>query len=87
MGRCFGADIGGTLAKLVFFEQKSTTVFMRRPRSNSHDMAANEMREFLVDATNYGRTGVRESRLKIELERLGGVRGMTDRRHTCKTRS
>lgn len=74
MGRCFGADIGGTLAKLVFFEQKSNTQFMRRPRSQSHDMAADEMRQFVTDRRNYGQTGIRDLRLKIESKRMGGVR-------------
>lgn len=74
MGRCFGVDIGGTLAKLVYFEQNRNTTFMRRPRSSSYDLASDELRNFIIQRTQYGRTGIRETNLSFSCPILGGVR-------------
>ncbi len=66
-------SVGGTLAKLVYFEQTKNTDFMRKPRSLSHSVAANELRSFLIGRDSYGGTGIRDSSLSVEVESLGGV--------------
>lgn len=61
------------MTKLVYFEQRNSTSFMRRPRSLSHDLAFDEMQKFVFNAENYGNTGKRDSKLSVYAEHLGGV--------------
>ncbi|OQS07065.1 pantothenate kinase [Thraustotheca clavata] len=70
MGRSFGLDIGGTLSKIVFFEQSSSS---QRPRANSHVLAAQQVSAFVKASDSYGSSGVRDTRLSITSETLGGT--------------
>jgi hypothetical protein len=74
LGQCFGLDIGGTLAKIVFFEQKDAGDQRKRPRSPSHDLAVGEMTQILQQNEALGKTGVHDVRLRVHSKQLGGVR-------------
>ncbi|DAZ99215.1 TPA: hypothetical protein N0F65_008082 [Lagenidium giganteum] len=74
LGHCFGLDIGGTLAKIVYFEkQESTSDNRKRPRSASHEIAAGEMTKFVLENECFGQTGVQDVRLRVHLKTLEGV--------------
>ncbi|KAG7395019.1 hypothetical protein PHYBOEH_004384 [Phytophthora boehmeriae] len=72
LGNCFGLDIGGTLAKIVYFERHGNDN-RKRPRSASHDVAAGEMNKFLRENHSFGSTGVQDVRLRIHSKALNGV--------------
>ncbi|EQC31641.1 pantothenate kinase [Saprolegnia diclina VS20] len=71
MGQSFGLDIGGTLSKIVYFEQAPGQ--NSRPRANSHVLAAQEVSRFVKSSDSYGSSGVRDTRLSITSETLGGT--------------
>ncbi|KAF4315869.1 hypothetical protein BBO99_00007248 [Phytophthora kernoviae] len=74
LGTCFGLDIGGTLAKIVYFERhENANDNRKRPRSASHDVAAGEMNKFLRENHSFGSTGVQDVRLRIHSKTLNGV--------------
>ncbi len=81
LGHCFGLDIGGTLAKVVYFEKTADNVSSKngtnttsaRPRSFSHEYAANEMTQFVTQNEKFGKSGVRDVRLRVHSKSLQGV--------------
>ncbi|CEG43576.1 pantothenate kinase [Plasmopara halstedii] len=74
LGTSFGLDIGGTLAKIVYFERHEVSTDVRkRPRSASLDIAAGEMNKFLREHESFGGTGVQDVRLRIQSKTLHGV--------------
>ncbi|CAH0520620.1 unnamed protein product [Peronospora belbahrii] len=74
LGASFGLDIGGTLAKIVYFERHETGNDKRkRPRSPSLDVAAGEMNNFLREHQSFGSTGVQDVRLRTYSKTLNGV--------------
>ncbi|TDH73052.1 uncharacterized protein CCR75_004708 [Bremia lactucae] len=74
LGTSFGLDIGGTLAKIVYFERhEATNLTLKRPRSRSLDVAADEMNEFLREHQSFGSTGVQDIRLRIQFKTLNGI--------------
>ncbi|KAK1944590.1 Pantothenate kinase 3 [Phytophthora citrophthora] len=74
LGASFGLDIGGTLAKIVYFERHDAGNDTRkRPRSASLDVAAGEMNKFLRENHSFGSTGVQDVRLRIHAKSLNGV--------------
>ncbi|ORX86478.1 pantothenate kinase 1 [Basidiobolus meristosporus CBS 931.73] len=50
----FGADVGGTLAKVMFYEPDNDTVISK-------------VREFVLSSTTYGSTGQRDTQLTVNL--------------------
>ncbi|KAG6946709.1 hypothetical protein JG688_00015894 [Phytophthora aleatoria] len=74
LGASFGLDIGGTLAKIVYFERhEAGNDTRKRPRSASLDVAAGEMNEFLREHHSFGSTGVQDVRLRIHSKTLNGI--------------
>ncbi|OWZ13627.1 Pantothenate kinase [Phytophthora megakarya] len=73
LGASFGLDIGGTLAKIVYFERHESGDKRKRPRSESLDVAAGEMNKFLREHQSFGSTGVQDVRLRIHSKTLNGV--------------
>ncbi|EGZ05903.1 hypothetical protein PHYSODRAFT_532657 [Phytophthora sojae] len=74
LGASFGLDIGGTLAKIVYFERRDVGNDTRkRPRSASLDVAAGEMNQFLRENQSFGSTGVQDVRLRIHSKTLNGI--------------
>ena len=65
--------VGGTLAKIVYFEHHEASN-EKRSRSASLDGAAREMNEFLREHLAFGITGVQDVRLKAYSTILNGVR-------------
>ncbi|RHY33069.1 hypothetical protein DYB32_001905, partial [Aphanomyces invadans] len=61
----------GTLSKIVYFEQTQPNA--RRPRAMSHVVAADEMARFVKERDFYGSTGVRDTRLSVTSDSLGGT--------------
>ncbi|CAI5710458.1 unnamed protein product [Hyaloperonospora brassicae] len=72
LGTSFGLDIGGTLAKIVYFEHHGASND-KRSRSASLDGAAREMNKFLREHLSFGSTGVQDVRLKAYSTILNGV--------------
>lgn len=64
---------GGTLAKIVYFEQNESSDHRKRPRSLSHDLAVGEMTQILEQNEIFGKTGVQDVRLRVHSKHLGGV--------------
>lgn len=60
IGTCFGADFGGSLTKIVFFDPDDLP-------EDSHPI-----RNFLLSSERYGSTGVRDSHLSFRSENLRG---------------
>ncbi|ORX89453.1 fumble [Basidiobolus meristosporus CBS 931.73] len=50
----FGADVGGTLAKIMFYEPEN-------------DPAISKVRDFVLSSTTYGSTGQRDEKLTVSL--------------------
>lgn len=75
LGHCFGLDIGGTLAKIVYFEKRCGHAHdnRKRPRSQSHELAAGEMNRFVRENECFGQTGVQDVRLRVHSKTLDGV--------------
>lgn len=88
VGQCFGLDIGGTLAKIVFFEKReqsaapashtntappSTMETRKRPRASSLEVAAGEMTKFIVENELFGTSGVQDVRLRVHSKALKGI--------------
>ncbi|POM77315.1 Pantothenate kinase, partial [Phytophthora palmivora] len=74
LGASFGLDIGGTLAKIVYFERhESDNDKRKRRRSESLDVAAGEMNKFLREHQSFGSTGVQDVRLRIHSKTLNGI--------------
>ncbi|RQM24209.1 hypothetical protein B5M09_007387 [Aphanomyces astaci] len=63
--------VGGTLSKIVYFEQTQENT--RRPRAMSHVLAADEMARFVKERDFYGSSGVRDTRLSVTSDTLGGT--------------
>mmetsp|Transcript_7343 Transcript_7343/g.9597 ORF Transcript_7343/g.9597 Transcript_7343/m.9597 type:complete len:530 (+) Transcript_7343:353-1942(+) len=59
-GACIGVDFGGTLTKVVFFEDDSVSE------------SAKELTEYVLSTTKYGRTGERDTHLQLGCPRFGG---------------
>jgi hypothetical protein len=67
--------VGGTLAKIVYFEKRESADHRkRRPRSPSHVIAAGEMTKFVLEHEMFGQTGVQDVRLRVYSKALQGVR-------------
>jgi type II pantothenate kinase len=60
-GMCFGFDIGGTLAKFIFFQ------------SDTEHSETNDIVNFLTSSDSYGSSGVRDSSHSFHCEELGGT--------------
>lgn len=65
VGECFGIDIGGTLAKLIFFEPD----FPQATRKET----VNIISKFISSSTTYGQFGRRDAHLAFHLPELGGT--------------
>ncbi|TYZ57306.1 hypothetical protein PybrP1_008020 [[Pythium] brassicae (nom. inval.)] len=74
LGHCFGLDIGGTLAKIVYFERREAPDNRKRPRSLSHDLAAGEMTKFVTENEVFGQSGVQDVRLRVHSKTLQGTK-------------
>ena len=82
LGGFFGADIGGTLCKLVFFlpDKELATRMLQRaaPERAAQSQWASKLESiqniagFIFSRTHYGATGVRDDHLSFRLEALGG---------------
>lgn len=64
----FGMDIGGTLAKLVYFEPKDITP----DEANSEIETLKNIRRYLTKNSAYGKTGHRDMHLQVRLSTLYG---------------
>lgn len=81
LGKYFGMDIGGTLAKVVYLEkhhpvesEKCTDANPKRSRSPSLEVVRGEMNKFVNENEHFGQTGVRDVRLHMHLKEFEGVR-------------
>lgn len=82
LGSFFGADIGGSLTKLVLFVPDAGLVdwlMKRAPREHveaahwSHKMESIDvLQRFILSRQSYGRTGVRDAHLEVHVKELGG---------------
>jgi type II pantothenate kinase len=77
LGGFFGMDIGGTLAKLVFFlpdKELATKMLKQQPAAQWRSKLASvhQLAGFILDNDRYGATGVRDSHLSIDVPDLGG---------------
>ncbi|OXA51233.1 pantothenate kinase 3 isoform X2 [Folsomia candida] len=67
----FGMDIGGTLAKLVYFEPLDNT-----PEEDESEVETlKNIRKYLTNNKVYGETGHRDDHLQMENVTIGGRRG------------
>ena len=66
----FGIDIGGTLAKCVYFETPSSN----NELEGKETQGVTAMRNFLKSTVTYGSTGIRDARLEMG-ETIGGQKG------------
>lgn len=66
----FGIDIGGTLAKCVYFETASSSVDLE----GAETQGVTALRSFLKSAVTYGSTGLRDAKLEMS-ETIGGQTG------------
>ncbi|GLD94405.1 hypothetical protein PINS_up003016 [Pythium insidiosum] len=82
LGQCFGLDIGGTLAKIVFFEKRDAAAAQpvshtqprtRRRLKRRQEIAAGEVTQFLMENESFGGTGVQDVRLRVHSKALQGV--------------
>ncbi|KAL0269572.1 UNVERIFIED_CONTAM: hypothetical protein PYX00_007262 [Menopon gallinae] len=67
----FGMDIGGTLAKLVYFEPKDIT----RDEEDSEVESLKNIRKYLTKNSAYGKTGHRDTHLQMDNVLIRGRRG------------
>ena len=80
VGNFFGIDIGGSLTKLVFFMPDEHLVYRLMMRLPSDQRAQSQARfdaitavaKFILSRVSYGKTGVRDVRLSIDMPDLGG---------------
>ena len=82
-GGVFGVDIGGSLAKILFFEPDEGLVsklLRRPPPSSAHHTqwramlsSVRALGAFIHSATRYGATGVRDAHLSFHMAALGGA--------------
>lgn len=67
----FGMDIGGTLAKLVYFEPKDITP----DEADSEVESLKNIRRYLTRNSAYGKTGHRDTHLQMDNVTIRGRRG------------
>lgn len=67
----FGMDIGGTLAKLVYFEPKDITP----DEADSEVESLKSIRRYLTKNSAYGKTGHRDTHLQMDNVIIRGRRG------------
>lgn len=81
VGGFFGLDIGGSLAKLVFFQPDAQVVerLIKRSRDSSSQLLLQEknasvqkVAQFLLSREKYGRTGIRDGFLTFRVPELAG---------------
>ena len=82
LGGFFGVDIGGTLAKVVFFlpdKELATRMLVRLASQRSRQAewhaklrSVHQLAGFILSNDRYGATGVRDGDLAIDLPELGG---------------
>ncbi len=70
-----GMDIGGTLAKLVYFEPADMTGVTGRTRSQEDERILSNVRHYLTKNEAYGDSGHRDFHLQMNDVTIGGVRG------------
>lgn len=81
VGAIFGADVGGSLTKLMVFipdRDIISRVLRKAPLENLPSYAAklaslDQIAAFLMSTEKYGRTGVRDARLACHMDELGGT--------------
>ena len=83
VGGFFGADIGGSLAKLVFFTPNDGLVdWLMNPKRAPREKleawrekitAVKKLAEWMLSRENYGLTGVRDASLAVKVDELGGT--------------
>ena len=69
----FGADIGGTLVKAVYYETQDCLQSAGGHRPEGEGVAA--MKTFIKSNLKYGSTGIRDQRLEMHGQRIGGYTG------------
>ena len=69
-----GIDIGGTLAKIVFFECHDFKSSTELPNSGNDAIIA-VVRDFIKSTYQYGMTGERDARLEMKNLRIGTLQG------------
>ncbi len=62
----FGIDVGGTLAKLVYFEPSDEEEWAADTLQNDRE-TTKVIHRYLMSRTAYGDTGIRDSYLEIPL--------------------
>nr|CCA23145.1 pantothenate kinase putative [Albugo laibachii Nc14] len=80
LGKYFGMDIGGTLAKIVYLEKHHTVeadkcieANPKRSRSPSLEVVRSEMNKFVNENEHFGQSGVRDVRLHMHLKEFEGT--------------
>lgn len=74
-GRYFGMDIGGTLAKLVYFQPASGEIVkhLHKPQHEEGCLSHIEAYVLSLHASDHARTAQREERLTLHVPALGGT--------------
>lgn len=65
----FGVDVGGSLVKGVYYETQEST----GQRNEGEGVAA--MKKFIKSNLKYGSTGIRDQRLEMHEQKIGGYTG------------
>lgn len=73
-GRYFGLDVGGTLAKLVYFQPAGGEIARHLHRTSAHEEGClHHIEEFLLALPPADRTAQRDARLELHVPELGGT--------------